>query len=147
MSFKAIHCFGLCLVSDDGMENDDLPQLGLLCHGPKLNSFVSKSSIKPLKKSARYVPLRCNNDGKFTLFDDPDGDEVDIYKAKCTKKQYPMVIKHENETSLCSNLGADGRQTDLEGNIHTVQIGWNVSAVSDDLEIKEMVSMIFIIRI
>ena len=69
--------------------------------------------------------------------------EVDIYKAKCTVKQYPLVIKHENETSLCSSLGADGRQTDLEGNIHTVQIGWNMSAVKPGLEIKEMVSIIF----
>ena len=122
-----------------------MPQVGLLCHGPKGKSFVSKSSISPLTKSALYVPLRCNDDGNFTLYNHTSSDPVDVYKAKCTKKQYPLLIKQENETTLCSNLGADGRNTSLDSSdyIHSVQIGWNMSAIDPSIGIKEMVSMYF----
>lgn len=101
-----------------------------------------------MNRNARYVPLRCDSDGNFTLSDntqvDPSkGEEVDIYKAKCTKKQYPILIKHQNETELCSNVGADGRTSDLEEHVHTVQIGWNMSAIDPNIEIREMVSIDF----
>ena len=89
-------------------------------------------------------------DGNFTFSDDTqqaepsNGEEkVDIYKAKCTKKQYPALIKHENETELCSNVGADGRTSDLEDHVHTVQIGWNMSAIDPNIKFREMVSSHF----
>ena len=109
---------------------------------------MAKSSIAPLNRNARYVPLSCNSDGNFTLSDDTQvdpskGEEVDIYKAKCTQKQYPILIKHQNETELCSNVGADGRTSDLEAHVHTVQIGWNMSAIDPNIKIREMVSRNF----
>ena len=48
--------------------------------------LTEATSIKPLKKSAAYVPLRCKSNGKFTLFDQTDDgskDVVDPHKVKC----------------------------------------------------------------
>ena len=120
------------------MQDGDLPQLELYCHG---KSLVSKSSIKALNKNAHYVPLTCKNDGTFTIFNSTDSTNVDVYNAKCTRKQYPQLTKHENEDILCSDLGADGRSNDLENYIHTVQIGWNMSAMKPNVGMKEMVSI------
>ena len=122
--------------------------MGLYCHffgkSKRKQSYVSKSSIKPLKKNARYVPLKCN-DGTFTLVDDPTNEAVDVYKAACTKKQYAALTKHTGETSLCSDIGADGRTYDLANTIHSVQIGWNMSAINPDAKLTDMVSKITIL--
>ena len=104
---------------------------------------MKSSSIKPLNESKQYVPLRCNNDSTLSLFHDPNNEAIDIYKASCSKsKQYPVLKKHENESTLCSEIGADGRDTNLTNiDIHYVQLGWNMSAMNPELnEIKNMVS-------
>jgi len=131
----------LRFASDDAVQSGDLPQVGLYCHDPKSRNFVSSSSIKPLAADAPYVPLRCNNAGKFTIFNGTSDEEIDIYKARCTEKQYPILLKHKNEVALCSNLGADGRNNDLENSIRTVQIGWNMSEINPNMKIKEMIKM------
>ena len=103
--------------------------------------MVSSSSITALGESTQYVPLRCNDNGNFTLYDDPDSDAVDVYNVKCTKKQYPALKKHKNEDILCSKYGADGRTDNLLNTIRRVQIGWNMSAMNPGpTELKEMVS-------
>lgn len=123
---------------------DNGDTLGLYCHffgkSKRKQSYVSKSSIKPLKKNARYVPLKCN-DGTFTLVDDPTNEAVDVYKAACTKKQYAALTKHVGETSLCSDIGADGRTYDLDNTIHSVQIGWNMSAINPDAKLTDMIQL------
>ena len=47
-------------------------------------------------------------------------------------------------TTLCSNVGADERKTDLEGYINLYQIGWNISsleAINIDKDFIELVSI------
>ena len=139
--------------SDDEVSDDKLPQVGLYCHKfsktGKIQSKVSSASIKPLIWNSAYVPLRCNQDGTFSLFNDgKDFEEtVDIHRAYCTsRKNYPVLVKHEKETELCSDKGVDGRTDDLSNHIHYVEIGWNMSAIKFDAErrfaptkIKDMV--------
>ena len=115
--------------------------------------MVSSSSIKPLKSSAAYVPLRCNSDGYFSLFNEgPNYEEiVDVYGAYCTRRGlYPVLKKHDENTELCSEIGADGRTDDLSNHVHYVEIGWNMSAMKPDserrlapTEIKDMVCLLF----
>lgn len=128
--------------NDDSVASNNLPQVGLYCHGfTKKKSLLSSSSIKSLKKSVHYVPLRCNNDGTFTLFNNPKGGAVDVHKVVCTNKQYASVKKHENEETLCSTKGADGRTDDLVNKLHYVEIGWDMSAMNPgQTELKDMVS-------
>ena len=122
------------------MPHGDLPQLGLYCHGKESKISTSRSS-KQTKKMARYLPLRCNVDGTFTRFKGKRKQKIDIYQVNCTKEQFPILRKHQNEPKLCSNRGADGRHDDLETYIHSVQIGWNMSPVNHNKEIKEQVCM------
>ena len=139
--------------SDDEVSDDKLPQVGLYCHKfsktGKIQSKVSSASIKPLIWNSAYVPLRCNQDGTFSLFNDGKNFEeaVDVHRAYCTsRKNYPVLVKHEQETELCSDSGVDGRTDDLSNHIHYVEIGWNMSAIKFDAErriaptkIKDMV--------
>ena len=79
-------------------------------------------------------------DGTFTMFNGGASNKaVDVHNASCTKKQYPKIIKHYAEQTLCSNRGADGRRNDLEKYIHSVQIGWKMSAINRYGKINEMV--------
>ena len=90
-------------------------------------------SIKPLKKSAAYVPLRCNSNGKFTLFDPKEDTkkDVDPHKVKCKGGQLrPTLKKHKAQENLCSEIGADGRLNDLRNTIRLVEIGWNMSGMA-----------------
>ena len=108
------------------------------------------TSIKPLKKSVDYVPLRCNSNGKFTLFDQKEdrSKDVDPHKVKCNKgKLRPTLKKHEDQEKLCSEIGADGRLDDLQNAIRFVEIGWNMSAMASPsneqvapTELKDVVS-------
>jgi len=140
-------------------DNDDeslkMPQVGFYCHKfdktGKIKSKVKSSSIKPLKKDAAYVPLRCNEDGNFTLFNEGKNamEAVDVHKVSCTKKGlYPVLKKSQDETTLCSSVGADGRTDELQNNIHYVEIGWNMSAMTNGpeqlvapTEIKDMIQL------
>ena len=96
------------------------------------------TSIKPLKKSAAYVPLRCKSNGKFTLFDQTDDgskDVVDPHKVKCKGGRKggqlrPSLKMHKDQEKLCSEIGADGRLDDLRNTIRYVEIGWNMSAMT-----------------
>ena len=87
----------------------------------------------------QYVPLTCNKDGTFSILGSTSQDAVDVHVARCTNKQYPELKKHVDEDKLCSDIGADGRTDDLQTSLHTVQIGWNMSAINSDLDFKEMV--------
>ena len=142
--------------SDDDVSSEKLPQVGFYCHKfnkkREIKSKVKSSSIKPLKKDAAYVPLRCNKDGNFTLFNEGTGatETVDVTKVSCTKRgQYPALKKHTNETNLCSRVGADGRTDDLQDYVHYVEIGWNMSAMAISpshqiapTDLKDMVHLI-----
>ena len=73
------------------------------------------------------------------MFGSTSNDEVDVHNARCTQKQYPALKKHVGEGKLCSDVGADGRADNLQNYLHTVQIGWNMSAIDPGLEFKELV--------
>ena len=147
--------FRIISANDDEVPNDKLPQVGLYCHKfgktGKIQSMVSSSSIKPLKSSAAYVPLRCNSDGTFSLFNEGTSFEetVDVHSAYCTRRGlYPVLKKHEENTELCSEVGVDGRTYNLSNHVHYVEIGWNMSAMKFDsekrlapTEIKDMVRL------
>ena len=120
-----------------------MPQIGFYCpfHARfnkkgKLNRRVDlteATSTKLLKKSADYVPLRCESNGKFTLFDEKEerSKDVDPHKVKCNKgKLRPTLKKHKDQEKLCSEIGADGRLDDLQNTIRFVEIGWNMSAMT-----------------
>ena len=153
LNSKGVNFFCFILASDDQVSDDILPQVGLYCHkfskSGKVQSKVSSRSITPLKSSSAYVPLRCNSDGTFSLFNEDASYEniVDVYKAYCTRRGlYPVLKKHVEKTELCSDIGVDGRSDDLSGHVHYVEIGWNMSAMKFDsekrfapTEIKDMV--------
>ena len=107
----------------------------------KINQRVDltkASSMKPLKKSTAYVPLRCKSNGKFALFEEKGekeegSEDVDPHKIKCKgkrKKLRPTLKKHNDQDKLCSEIGADGRLDDLQNTIRYVEIGWNMSAMT-----------------
>jgi len=68
-----------------------------------------------------YLVVSCN-DGAFVV----DGDEFDLLEVSCRKRIEPRITKIFDEKTTCANQGADGRQNDLIGNLHTVEIGWQV---------------------
>ena len=135
-----------------------LPQVGFYCHKfnkrGKIKSKVSSNSIKPLKKNAVYVPLRCNSDGTFSLFNEGRNftESVDVHKVSCTHKGlYPILKKRNDNSTLCSEIGADGRTNDLWNNVRYVEIGWNMTAMKFGSEkavaptdLKDMVCLIAI---
>ena len=95
--------------------------------------LTEATSIKPLKKSTDYVPLKCKSNGKFTLFDQKEdrSKDVDPHKVKCNKgKLRPTLKKHRDQEKLCSEIGADGRVEDLQKTIRFVEIGWNMSGMA-----------------
>ena len=95
--------------------------------------LTEATSIKPLKKSTDYVPLKCKSNGKFTLFDQKEdrSKDVDPHKVKCNKgKLRPTLKKHRDQEKLCSEIGADGRVEDLQNTIRFVEIGWNMSGMA-----------------
>ena len=124
------------------MSSDKLPQIGLYCHKfgktGKIKSKVSSSSSRNRlflsKSSSAYIPLRCNSDGSFSLYNDRAYGEItmDIYRTYCTGRGrlYPGLKKHTNEKELCSDIGVDGRKDDLFNHVHYVEIGWNMSAIN-----------------
>ena len=124
------------------MSSDKLPQIGLYCHKfgktGKIKSKVSSSSSRNRlflsNSSSAYIPLRCNSDGTFSLYNDRAYGEItmDVYRTYCTGRGrlYPVLKKHTNETELCSDIGVDGRKDDLSNHVHYVEIGWNMSAMN-----------------
>ena len=44
--------------------------------------------------------------------------------TKPVKVKLRTLTKIFNEKEVCANTGADGRKTDLEGHLHTVEIGF-----------------------
>ena len=95
--------------------------------------LTEATSIKPLKKSTDYVPLKCKSNGKFTLFDQKEdrSKDVDPHKVKCNKgKLRPTLKKHRDQEKLCSEIGADGGVEDLQKTIRFVEIGWNMSGMA-----------------
>ena len=101
----------------------------------RMVDLTKATSINPLKKSAAYVPLRCNSNGKFTLFDQKEHRGVDPHKVKCKGGRKggqlrPTLKKHKDQEKLCSEIGADGRLDDLRNKIRFIEIGWNMSGVA-----------------
>ena len=146
--------------SDDSLTKEELPQVGFYCHRFNKNgdvkSKVSSSSIQPLKKDAAYVPLRCNSDGTFTLFNEGRNstEAVDVNKVYCSKKGlYPVLKKSQDGDTPCSEVGVDGRRYDVLTKVRYVEIGWNMSAMKFSsekrfapTEIKDMVSLTLILH-
>ena len=147
--------FDLILAPDEQLDQASLPQIGFYCHqfdkNGKIKRKVKASSIKPLKKDSVYVPLKCQSDGTFALFDEKAGtaEAVDPHSVRCSGKGLrPTLKKHEPTTKLCSEVGADGRTDNLHDTIRYVEIGWNMSAMSFPSEtqvaptkLKDMVNL------
>ena len=138
---RAIFC-DLISDSDEHVSSDKLPQIGLYCHKfgktgkvkSKVSSYSARNRLFLSKSSSAYIPLRCNSDGSFSLYNDRTYGEItmDVYRTYCTGRGrlYPVLKKHTNETELCSDIGVDGRKDDLSNHVHFVEIGWNMSAMN-----------------
>ena len=91
----------------------------LFCHGIK-NKFTTDDQ--------NYLKLKCDSKGKFVSVSTEE--KVKPNTKSCKKPLDPEIIKVPGKTtSLCANVGADERKTDLEGNINLYQIGWNTSSL------------------
>ena len=89
------------------------------------------------------MQLKCD-DTKGEFMSDTTKKPVVVSKQLCKHSIDPEINKMSKKTTLCSNVGADERKTDLEGYINLYQIGWNISsleAINIDKDFIELVSI------
>ena len=106
----------------------------MFCHGVK-NHFKSQKM--------QYMQLKCD-DAKGKFISAATKTPVVVSKQLCKHPIDPEINKMAKKTTLCSNVGADERKTDLEGYINLYQIGWNISsleAINIDKDFIELVSI------
>ena len=89
------------------------------------------------------MQLKCD-DAKGEFISATTKKPVVVSKQLCKHSIDPEINKMSKKTTLCSNVGADERKTDLEGYINLYQIGWNISsleAINIDKDFIELVSI------
>lgn len=99
-------------------------KFGLYCHDG-YDQAATKMSLESGTSIMEYdkpTIMSCK-DGEFY---DPKNVKVSITTAKCSAAMVPVVTK---VADLCSDLGADARDDNLEGNLFKVVIGWNITGI------------------
>ena len=103
---------------------DDGSLFGLYCHSSekKVNQLsVTDTNGNPVEQVTDYALVTCDN-GEYKV----GRRAINILTVTCVNRMEPRISKVFTPSKPCADTGADGRKSDLSGNLHIINIGFQI---------------------
>lgn len=109
---------------DRVMTFDDGSLFGLYCHSSekKVNQLsVTDTNGNPVDQVTDYVLVTCDK-GEYKV----GTQAINLLTVTCVNRMEPRISKVFTASKPCADTGADGRKSDLSGNLHIINIGFQI---------------------